>query len=150
MLGESVFGGVGAGLYGIFVFVVLAVVIAGFMGGRLPSIWASRRIIRTSRVAMCRPHLTSQFNFRCFGVKPYGTAGIHHPGHHGSIAVLYDICHRREQRSALAGSAAKPCGQQPQRACPAAWSFFMINSGARHCREVAKRKLFPESDGHFP
>src|SRR5437879_11977685 len=36
MLGEVVFGGVGAGLYGIFVFVVLAVFIAGFMVGRTP------------------------------------------------------------------------------------------------------------------
>ena len=36
MLGEVVFGGVGAGLYGIFVFVVLAVFIAGLMVGRTP------------------------------------------------------------------------------------------------------------------
>ena len=36
MLGEVVFGGVGAGLYGIFVFVILAVFIAGLMVGRTP------------------------------------------------------------------------------------------------------------------
>src|SRR5438034_4136699 len=36
MLGEVVFGGVGAGLYGMFVFIVLAVFIAGLMVGRTP------------------------------------------------------------------------------------------------------------------
>ena len=42
MLGEVVFGGVGAGMYGMLIFVVLAVFIAGLMVGRTPSTWARR------------------------------------------------------------------------------------------------------------
>ena len=41
-LGEVVVGGVGAGLYGMLVFVVLAVFIAGLMVGRTPGIWERR------------------------------------------------------------------------------------------------------------
>jgi len=42
MQSEVVFGGVGSGLYGMLVFVILAVFIAGLMVGRTPSTWARR------------------------------------------------------------------------------------------------------------
>jgi len=42
MLSETVFGGVGAGLYGILIYVVLAVFIAGLMVGRTPEYLARR------------------------------------------------------------------------------------------------------------
>ena len=43
MLGEIIFGGVGAGLYGMLVFVILAVFIAGLMVGHArPNIWAKK------------------------------------------------------------------------------------------------------------
>jgi len=42
MLGEVIFGGVGSGLYGILVFVILAVFIAGLMVGRTPEYLAKR------------------------------------------------------------------------------------------------------------
>ena len=42
MLGAVIFGGVGAGLYGMLVFVILSVFIAGLMVGRTPGIWVRR------------------------------------------------------------------------------------------------------------
>ena len=55
MLGEVVFGGVGSGLYGMLIFVVLSVFIAGLMVGRTPSTWARKSRATTSswRCCMC-------------------------------------------------------------------------------------------------
>src|SRR5690348_13205905 len=79
MLGEVVFGGVGAGLYGIFVFVVLAVFIAGLMVGRTPEYLGKKIESYDVKMAMLAV-LVLTFTILVFAavsvVKPYGTAGI--------------------------------------------------------------------------
>src|SRR6201987_3616746 len=92
MLGEVVFGGVGAGLYGIFVFVVLAVFIAGLMVGRTPEYLGKKIESYDVKMAMLAV-LILTFTILTFSavsvVKPYGTAGITNPGPHGLSQVLY-------------------------------------------------------------
>src|SRR5437870_6857399 len=92
MLGEVVFGGVGAGLYGIFVFVVLAVFIAGLMVVRTPEYLGKKIESYDVKMAMLAV-LVLTFTILIFSavsvVKPYGTAGITNPGPHGLSQVLY-------------------------------------------------------------
>src|SRR5450755_759530 len=78
MLGEVVFGGVGAGLYGIIVFVILAVFIAGLMVGRTPEYLGKKIESHDVKMAMlavliltCTILIFSAISV----VKPFGTAG---------------------------------------------------------------------------
>src|SRR5438477_11093366 len=92
MLGEVVFGGVGAGLYGIFVFVVLAVFIAGLMVGRTPEYLGKKIESYDVKMAMLAV-LILTFTILGFSaiavVKPYGTSIISNPGPHGLSQILY-------------------------------------------------------------
>jgi len=92
MLGEVVFGGVGAGLYGIFVFVVLAVFIAGLMVGRTPEYLGKKIESYDVKMAMLAV-LILTFTILTFSaiavVKPYGTSSITNPGPHGLSQILY-------------------------------------------------------------
>src|SRR5437016_8409940 len=92
MLGEVVFGGVGAGLYGIFVFVVLAVFIAGLMVGRTPEYLGKKIESYDVKMAMLAV-LILTFTILTFSaisvVKPYGTSSISNPGPHGLSQILY-------------------------------------------------------------
>ena len=92
MLGEVVFGGVGAGLYGIVVFVVLAVFIAGLMVGRTPEYLGKKIESYDVKMAMLAI-LILTFTILGFSavaiIKPYGTSSISNPGPHGLSQVLY-------------------------------------------------------------
>ncbi|HEY6945281.1 MAG TPA: potassium-transporting ATPase subunit KdpA, partial [Candidatus Acidoferrum sp.] len=92
MLGEIVFGGVGAGLYGMFVFVVLAVFIAGLMVGRTPEYLGKKIESYDVKMAMLAV-LILTFTILAFAavsaVKTYGLAGISNPGPHGLSQILY-------------------------------------------------------------
>src|SRR5215475_12535908 len=83
MLGEVVFGGVGAGLYGVFVFVVLAVFIAGLMVGRTPEYLGKKIEAYDVKMAMLAV-LVLTFTILTFAAvsvgRPYGTVGITNPG----------------------------------------------------------------------
>src|SRR6266446_6138411 len=86
MLGEVVFGGVGAGLYGMIVFVILAVFIAGLMVGRTPEYLGKKIESYDVKMAMLAI-LILTFTILGFSaiavVKPFGTSSISNPGPHG-------------------------------------------------------------------
>jgi K+-transporting ATPase ATPase A chain len=92
MLGEVVFGGVGAGLYGMMVYVLLAVFIAGLMVGRTPEYLGKKIEAKEIKLAMLAA-LTTCFGILAFSalalVVPAGLAGIQEPGPHGLSEVLY-------------------------------------------------------------
>ena len=92
MLGEVVFGGVGAGLYGMLVFVVLAVFIAGLMVGRTPEYLGKKIESFDVKMAMLAILITSaddsdlRGNLRCGEIRHFG---ISNPGAHGLSQILY-------------------------------------------------------------
>ena len=93
MLGEVIFGGVGSGLYGMLVFVILAVFIAGLMVGRTPEYLGKKiEILRRQDGDACRCWLrrSTILMFAAVAVvtKP-GLAGITNPGPHGLSQILY-------------------------------------------------------------
>ncbi len=91
-LGEIIFGGVGSGLYGLLVFAVLSVFIAGLMVGRTPE-YLGKKIeqyeIKMSALAiLILPASILGFTAIAIATKP-GTAAIFNPGPHGLSEVLY-------------------------------------------------------------
>jgi len=91
-LGELVFGGVGAGLYGMIVEIVLAVFIAGLMVGRTPEYLGKRIESREIRMVMLfvlvYAFVVLTFTAISVGTKP-GLAGLNNAGPHGFSEILY-------------------------------------------------------------
>lgn len=91
-LGEVVFGGVGTGLYGMLIFAILAVFIAGLMIGRTPEYLGKKiqayEMKMASLVILVTPCLVLLGTAIAVAVEP-GKAGILNPGAHGFSEVLY-------------------------------------------------------------
>ena len=93
MLGEVIFGGVGAGMYGMLIFVVLSVFIAGLMVGRTPE-YLGKKIeafdVQMAMLAVLVLPLTILVFTGISAVSPaLGTASIWNPGPHGLSEILY-------------------------------------------------------------
>ncbi|MGA8761340.1 MAG: potassium-transporting ATPase subunit KdpA [Candidatus Sulfotelmatobacter sp.] len=92
MLSEVIFGGVGAGMYGILIYVVLAVFIAGLMVGRTPEYLGKKIEAYDVKMAMLVvlvfPLVILGFS-AISSVKGFGTSGISNPGPHGLTQILY-------------------------------------------------------------
>ncbi|MBX3023531.1 potassium-transporting ATPase subunit KdpA [bacterium] len=92
MLGEVIFGGVGAGLYGMLVMVLLAVFIAGLMVGRTPEYLGKKIEQREITLAMLYvlifPLLILGFA-AWSAVAPYGLSSLNNAGPHGLSEMLY-------------------------------------------------------------
>jgi K+-transporting ATPase ATPase A chain len=90
--GEVVFGGVGSGLYGILVFVILAVFLTGLMVGRTPEYLGKK--IEAYDIKLCVLFaLVSIFSILGFtawaAVSKWGVAGLNNDGPHGLTEMLY-------------------------------------------------------------
>ncbi len=92
MLGEVVFGGVGSGLYGMLIFVILAVFIAGLMVGRTPEYLGKKIESKEVKLAMLAI-LAMIFSILGFSgwasINPTALAGLGNQGSHGLTEVLY-------------------------------------------------------------
>ncbi len=155
MLGEVVFGGVGAGLYGIFVFVVLAVFIAGLMVGRTPEYLGKKIEAYDVKMAMLAV-LILTFTILGFSalavIKPFGTAGISNPGPHGFSQILYAyVSSTGNNGSAFAGINANTMWYNTSTAVAQLLGrFFMIIPIMAIAGNLARKKTVPESAGTFP
>ena len=100
MFSEVIFGGVGAGMYGILIYVVLAVFIAGLMVGRTPEYLGKKieayDVKMAMLVALVFPLVISGVQ-RVASVHGFGTSGISNPGPHGLTQILYAYRLRRRQ-----------------------------------------------------
>ncbi|MCM8662986.1 potassium-transporting ATPase subunit KdpA [Accumulibacter sp.] len=92
MLGEVVFGGVGSGLYGMLVFAVMAVFIAGLMIGRTPE-YLGKKIeayeMKMVAIAILVTPLLALLGTAIAVMATDGVAGIANPGAHGFSEILY-------------------------------------------------------------
>jgi K+-transporting ATPase ATPase A chain len=92
MLSEVIFGGVGAGMYGMLIYIVLAVFIAGLMVGRTPEYLGKKIEAYDVKMAML---VTLVFPLVILvfaaisSVKGFGTSSILNPGPHGLSEILY-------------------------------------------------------------
>ena len=105
-LGEIIFGGVGAGLYSMIYFAIIAVFIAGLMVGRTPEYLGKKierkEIMMAVLALLVSPAAGSGLYRRCAWRIPQGSAGILNPGPHGLTEVLYAYTSgQRQQRLGL-------------------------------------------------
>src|SRR5215469_12366665 len=155
MLGEIVFGGVGAGLYGMFVFVVLAVFIAGLMVGRTPEYLGKKIESYDVKMAMLAV-LILTFTILAFSavavVKPYGTDGISNHGPHGLSQILYAyVSSTGNNGSAFGGLGVNTMWYNTTTATAQLLGrFFMIIPIIAIAGSLARKKTVPESAGTFP
>jgi len=91
-LGEVIFGGVGSGLYGMLVFAILAVFIAGLMVGRTPE-YLGKKIesfeMKMASLVVLLPILLALVGTAAAVVTKAGQAGVSNPGPHGFSEILY-------------------------------------------------------------
>lgn len=92
MLGEVVFGGVGAGLYGMVVFIILTVFIAGLMVGRTPE-YLGKKIesfeIKMAIISILAPSLIILLFTAWASTGNIGLSGLNNSGPHGFSEILY-------------------------------------------------------------
>lgn len=92
MLGEIIFGGVGAGMYGMLVMIVLTVFIAGLMVGRTPEYLGKKIESKDVKMAMLYV-LVFALSILCFSAwssaAPYGASKIANNGPHGLSEIVY-------------------------------------------------------------
>jgi K+-transporting ATPase ATPase A chain len=92
MLGEIIFGGVGSGLYGMIVFIVLTVFIAGLMVGRTPE-YLGKKInafeVKMAIIAMLAPNLVILLFAAWASVSTAGLSSLNNAGPHGLSEILY-------------------------------------------------------------
>ncbi len=155
MLGEVVFGGVGSGLYGMVVFIVLAVFIAGLMVGRTPEYLGKKIEAYDVKMAMltvlifCLVILV----FTAVAVaSPFGTSSISNPGPHGLTQVLYAYTSTAGNNgSAFAGLNGNTLWYNVSLGFNTLLGrFLMIIPVLALAGNLARKKLVPESAGTFP
>jgi len=155
MLGEVVFGGVGAGLYGMFVFIVLAVFIAGLMVGRTPEYLGKKIESYDVKMAMLAV-LILTFTILGFTaiavVKPYGLAGISNPGPHGLSQILYAYTSSTGNNgSAFGGLNGNTIWYNSTTGIAQLFGRFLMQIPILAIAgSLAKKKTVPESAGTFP
>jgi potassium-transporting ATPase potassium-binding subunit len=92
MLGEIIFGGVGSGLYGIIIFIILTVFIAGLMVGRTPE-YLGKKVeafeMKMAILAVLAPSIVIKIFSAIACSVPAGLAGLNNAGPHGLSEILY-------------------------------------------------------------
>jgi K+-transporting ATPase ATPase A chain len=155
MLSETVFGGVGAGLYGILIYVVLAVFIAGLMVGRTPEYLGKKIEAYDVKMAML---VTLVFPLVILvltaisSVEGFGTSSISNPGPHGLTQILYAFTSMAGNNgSAFGGLNGNTLWYNTAGAMTMlVGRFFMIIPMLAIAGNLAKKKYVPPSLGTFP
>jgi len=154
-LGEIIFGGVGAGLYGMLVFVVLAVFIAGLMVGRTPEYLGKKIQSFDVKMAMLALLILAIdiLVFSAWGtVSQWGLAGLNNTGPHGLSEILYAFSSGTGNNgSAFAGLTTNtPWYNTTLGIAMLIGRFLMIIPIMAMAGSLAQKKLVPASAGTFP
>jgi potassium-transporting ATPase potassium-binding subunit len=154
-LGEIIIGGVGAGLYGMLVFVVLAVFIAGLMVGRTPEYLGKKIQSYEVKMAMLALLVLSMsiLGFSAWAsVSKWGLAGLNNSGPHGLGEILYAFSSGTGNNgSAFAGlSANTPWYNTTLGLAMLIGRFLMIVPIMAIAGSLVQKKIAPPSVGTFP
>jgi potassium-transporting ATPase potassium-binding subunit len=155
MLSETVFGGVGAGMYGILIYVVLAVFIAGLMVGRTPEYLGKKIEAYDVKMAMLVTLVFPLVILVLTGistVEGFGTSSISNSGPHGLTQILYAFTSMAGNNGSAFGGLN---GNTPWYNISGAVTmligrFFMILPMLAIAGNLAKKKYVPPSLGTFP
>jgi K+-transporting ATPase ATPase A chain len=155
MLGEIIFGGVGSGLYGMLLYAVLAVFVAGLMVGRTPEYLGKKIEAREVKMAMLAILILplSILGFTALAVViPDGTSALAASGPHGFSEALYAYTSATGNNgSAFAGlSANTPFWNTTLGLAMWIGRFLYIVPMLAVAGSLAAKKIVPASAGTFP
>ena len=154
-LGEIIVGGVGSGLYGMLIFVILAIFVAGLMVGRTPEYLGKKIEAKEVKMAMlailCLPLVMLGFT-AIASVLPATVAATANPGPHGLSEILYAYTSAAANNgSAFAGlSANTPWYNVTLAITMAVGRFFVIVPAMAIAGSLAAKKTVPVSAGTLP
>jgi potassium-transporting ATPase potassium-binding subunit len=155
MLGEIIIGGVGAGLYGMIIYVVLSVFIAGLMVGRTPEYLGKKieayDVKMTMLYVLIFPLVILTLSALSV-LHPAGLAGISNPGPHGLSQILYAFTSAAGNNgSAFAGlNANTPWYNTALGFTMLGGRFLMMIPMLALAGNLARKKSVPPSPGTFP
>jgi len=154
-LGEIIFGGVGAGLYGMLVFVRLAVFIAGLMVGRTPEYLGKKIEAYDVKMAMLSLLILaiSILGFAASAVaSKWGLAGLNNSGPHGLSEILYAFSSGAGNNgSAFAGLSGNTPSYNTTLGLDMLFGrFLMIVPIMALAGSLVQKKVAPSSAGTFP
>lgn len=154
-LGGVVFGGVGSGLYGMLIFVILAVFLTGLMVGRTPE-YLGKKIeaydVKVSVLAVLVP-IFAILGFSAWAsASRWGLAGLNNAGPHGLSEILYAFSSGAGNNgSAFAGlKGDTPFYNMTLALAMLFGRFFMMIPVLALAGNLARKKLVPPSDASFP
>ncbi len=154
-VGEVIFGGVGAGLYGMLLYVILAIFIAGLMVGRTPE-YLGKKIgateVKLAAIGILVPVILI-LGFTAWGVaSQWGTASLNNSGPHGLSEVLYAFSSATGNNgSAFAGLGTNfPWYNTLMGIAMLIGRFMIIVPVLAIAGQLASKKLVVEGAGSFP
>lgn len=154
MLGEVIFGGAGAGLYGMIIFVILTVFIAGLMVGRTPE-YLGKKIeaaeVKMAIIAILSPSLVILLFSAIACSLPCGLSGLNNQGPHGLTEILYAfVSAAGNNGSAFAGlNVSMPFYNVMIALGMLIGRFGVIVPVLAIAGSLAKKKIIPVSQGTF-
>jgi len=155
-LSEVVFGGVGAGMYGILVYVILSVFIAGLMVGRTPEYLGKKIQAFEVQMAMLTVLIFSLLILTFTGISSvspgFGTSSIANPGPHGLSEILYAYSSAAANNgSAFGGISVNTLWYNTTLGLTMLFGrFFMIIPPLAIAGSLSRKKQIPPSFGTFP
>ncbi|WP_336802103.1 potassium-transporting ATPase subunit KdpA [Kaistia sp. MMO-174] len=155
MLGEIIVGGVGAGFYGILLFIVIAIFVAGLMVGRTPEYLGKKIEAKEVKMAMlavlCLPLTMLGFTAIAI-VLPTGLSSIANPGPHGFSEVLYAYTSAAANNGSAFGglSGNTPWYNLTIGLAMLMGRFLVIIPAMAIAGSLVTKKVVPASAGTFP
>jgi K+-transporting ATPase ATPase A chain len=156
MLSETIFGGVGSGMYGVLIYVVLSVFIAGLMVGRTPEYLGKKiesyDVKMAMLVTLVFPLVILVFAAISVVAPSFGTSQIANPGPHGLSEILYAFTEGAGNNgSAFAGISANTLWYNTTIGVTMLIGrFMMIIPMLAIAGNLARKKIVPPSLGTFP
>jgi K+-transporting ATPase ATPase A chain len=155
LLGEVVFGGVGAGLYGMVLFIVLTVFLSGLMVGRTPEYLGKKIEGREVKYAMFALIVssTSILAFTaCASIAPYGVSSLANAGPHCLSEMLYAFASATGNNGSAFGglNANTPFWNLALGTAMFLGRFFMIIPILAIGGSLSNKRIHPGSDASFP
>jgi K+-transporting ATPase ATPase A chain len=154
-LGEIIVGGVGSGMYGMLLFVIISIFVAGLMVGRTPEYIGKKIEAKEVKMAMLAILVLPLMYLGWTAVAmlvPSAVAAMGNPGPHGFTEVLYAyVSQDGNNGSAFAGLSANTLFYNLSGAIAmAVGRFWMIIPTMVIAGSLASKKLVPASAGTFP
>ncbi len=155
LTGEVVLGGVGAGLYGMALYVIITLFLAGLMVGRSPE-WLGKKIeaseVKLALIAILVPSALVLVGVSLASMMEWGTSSLSHKGPHGLSELLYNFASVLGNNGSAYGgfNANTPTINIIFGVCMLIGRFVVIIPIVLIAGNLGGKKIIPQSSGTFP